>query len=71
MKQPKHDLKKFKAFAMSRESQRKTRGGHVNIPGGTGSTGLIDWGEIDVRANNFRKNVWKGGLKLRQWVFGG
>ena len=48
----------FNQFAqqeLAEKQLQQTKGGYkhiTGIPGGTGSTGLIDWGEIEVRVYN-------------------
>ena len=69
MKRRKNSLQALNAYALSKDEQRRIKGGHVNIPGGTGSTGLIGWDEIDIRAND-PTAIGRGALpRVLQWLF--
>ena len=69
MKRRKNSLQALDAYAISKAEQRRIKGGHVNIPGGTGSTGLIGWDEIDIRAND-QIATGRGTLpRVLQWLF--
>ena len=52
MKKTEQQWQRFARHTLTRDEQRRTKGGHVHIPSGTGSTGLIGWDEIDIRAND-------------------
>ena len=69
MKGHKNSLQALKAYALSKDEQRRIKGGHVNIPGGTGSTGLVGWDEIDIRANDNTINDRGGRPRVMQWLF--
>ena len=45
-------LQHFEAAKLTRGQASRTKGGYKEVPGlpgGTGSVGLIDWGEIEIR----------------------
>ena len=55
--------------ALSEAAQRRVKGGHINIPSGTGSTGLVGWDEIDIRANDDTISDRGGRPRVMQWLF--
>lgn len=57
-KQP--DLRQFAASALTPEEARRVKGGSKAVPGmpgGNGSIGLIDWGEVEIR-DKMQANLW-------------
>lgn len=59
----------LRAHALDRSVQERIKGGHVNIPSGTGSTGLIGWDEIDIRVNNDGTTGRGRRPRFSQWLF--
>lgn len=41
-----------RATKVDEKHQQNIKGGYKRLFGGAGSTGLIDWSEIDVRSND-------------------
>jgi hypothetical protein len=52
MARKKSTLTTFQAAQLSEETAQQVKGGYKGIPGipgGYGTTGLIDWGEVEIR----------------------
>jgi hypothetical protein len=58
MASKKSTLDQFQENALTEEAIKEIKGGEKNVPGypgGAGSTGIIDWGEIEIR-HHFTSN---------------
>ena len=69
MKRHEQNWQRFAQAALTPEEQQRLKGGHVNIPSGTGSTGLIGWDEIDIRANGGKTTGRGRDIPTDDWLF--
>lgn len=56
MAKQKRTLQQFKAASLSEAKQKTIKGGFkivAGLPGGVSSTGMIDWGEVEIRVYGF------------------
>ncbi len=48
------NLKKFESREMSADESQGVKGGYKLSIGGTGSTGFINWDDIDIRDEDYK-----------------
>lgn len=56
MAKQKRTLQDFQATSLSEAKQKTIKGGFklvADLPGGVSSTGMIDWGEVEIRVYGF------------------
>ena len=64
MKKDKKTLDAFRVKAISKEKSQAVKGGFKWIPntgGGSGSNGLVDWGELEIRVDPIAPVSWGNG----------
>ena len=52
MKQVSTNKKDFRKATIPTDQQKEVKGGKQSLPSVLGSTGYVDWGEIDVREDD-------------------
>ena len=65
MAKEKITLDKFQDKALDQEQRRSVKGGFKQvpgIPGGSGSNGLVDWGEMEIRTDAIAGSSWSAGV---------
>lgn len=64
MSKEKLTLDNFKKKALTEEERQSVKGGYKSvpgIPGGSGSNGQVDWGELEIRQEP-DPIAWNGGV---------